>query len=284
MLYIWIIEKSTSAALFYRSYSDLMIDPDLVSGLLSALNNFSEVELKARGIEAIDMAGLRWVYVGNDPLNLLIIAADVKTSNDSVMRSRLEVIEKMFIQQYKITPETWDQKLININQFSDFAAVCDMLRDQWKQAEKVVGAAQLFDMLGVFQQIINVCTDIIRENFFGTKREEIFKQVGVIFAELKELPEVKGNEELQKITYDSQQGWNVITLNPTILDELTLKRTLFFITKRLKRIIHSQMGLMQSMKAFNKELIPFVFTNWELLEQLQMNKSILQVFLEINPQ
>ena len=54
------------------------IDQDLVSGLLSALHNFSEVELKHQGIESIEMAGLTWTYLDSKDIFLLLIAADDK--------------------------------------------------------------------------------------------------------------------------------------------------------------------------------------------------------------
>jgi len=56
MEHLWLIAKESSATIYYRNYTQEKIDPDLVSGLLSAFNNFSEVELHGTGIESINMA------------------------------------------------------------------------------------------------------------------------------------------------------------------------------------------------------------------------------------
>jgi hypothetical protein len=280
MQYLWIIEKSSSAALFYKSYSELQIDPDLVSGLLAALNNFSEVELKSRGIESIDMGGLRWTYVQNNPLNLLLIAADLKSSNAEVNRSRLIVIEKMFTQMYNIQEDTFKQKLININEFVNFSETIDVLRDQWIQAEKVMGAAALFDFLGVFQQLLNILTDMVRSHFEPTLQQCVFEEFRKLVVSLPQLQDVLHNPELQSITFDSQQGWNIIALNPIMLDGEALKRTLFYIVTKLKKILLEYMGELIATMAFNEEIIPYLLQNWDLLENLHITKSLISIFVE----
>ena len=78
MQHIWMIEKNSGTTLFYRNYADIKIDPDLVSGLLLALNNFSEVEMRQNGIESINMGGLKWCYVHNPTFDILLISADSK--------------------------------------------------------------------------------------------------------------------------------------------------------------------------------------------------------------
>ncbi len=97
MKHIWIINQNSGTTLFYQSYSVSELDPDLVSGLLSALNTFSEVELKSHGISAIEMGGMKWVYLGKPDFGILLIAASDMSTNTPLTKARLEVISKMFI-------------------------------------------------------------------------------------------------------------------------------------------------------------------------------------------
>jgi len=176
MKHLWIIDRTQSSTLFYRNYSDIQIDPDLVSGLLSALSNFSETELKQSGIESVNMSGLEWVYLNDLHLNLMLIAADEKGGSPGVMLARLEVIKNIFVETYHITPEFF-KKLVDVTQFYSFAPTLDLLREQWKQAEKAMDAAALFDIMGVFQQIFNLFLSITKNNFFGEKYQSISKEI-----------------------------------------------------------------------------------------------------------
>jgi hypothetical protein len=280
MQYLWIIDKATSAALFYRSYADLQIDPDLVSGLLAALNNFSEIELRSHGIESIDMGGLRWVYVTNEPIGLLLIAADEKSSNADLMRSRLEYIEKVFIQTYGFTEETLKKKLININEFADFSNMVDTLREQWFMAEKAMDSAALFDLLGVFQQLFNITNDIVRTYCQTTKQTDVFNQIQLVEKQLRETLDIQKYPDLSNITYDPMQGWMVLTLNPLTLNEDIIKRALFFITRAVVKILKDNLGKLFSLSAFNSDVFPYLFSSWDLLEKLKIGKSLIQIFIE----
>ena len=59
MKHFWVIYSQSSVSLFYKNYSDFILDPDLVSGFLSALNYFSESELDSQGIQSMEMTGLQ---------------------------------------------------------------------------------------------------------------------------------------------------------------------------------------------------------------------------------
>jgi hypothetical protein len=279
MQHIWIIDKDTGTTLFYRNYADIKIDPDLVSGLLSALNNFSEVEMKQHGIESINMGGLKWCYVSDPEYNLLLITADSKEANSDMMRARLEVIKNMFIQMYNITSDGLKAGFVNVNQFTGFSSILDTLSMQWEQAEKTMGTAELFDLLGIFQQIFSGANSIIHNNVFGEKFEHLSEDIKQFVSELHETPEMQESEELQNITYDDQQGWTILTLNPMKLDETNLKRTLFSITTNLKDVITKFLGNIIALNEFNKEIFTYVLSNWDLLEKLQISKNLFDLFL-----
>ena len=74
---IWILDSESGITLLYKPYMDLPLDEDLVSSLLAALNQFTVFEFH-KGIESIDMGGLRWVYLEDREANLLFVAAGEK--------------------------------------------------------------------------------------------------------------------------------------------------------------------------------------------------------------
>ena len=67
----------------------MQLDSDLLSGMLAALNQLSEVEMQGRGIDSIEMGGLSWVYQNYEALGIMLIAADIRGKNVDVMRARL---------------------------------------------------------------------------------------------------------------------------------------------------------------------------------------------------
>ncbi len=117
MKHFWVINSYSSVSLFYRNYSNFTLDKDLISGFLMALNSFSEVELKSHGIRSIIMGGLSWVYYDPQDSGLLLVAADGVKSNIEVMRSRLQVIFKMFVEKYKITIKEMKSSLIDQSKY-----------------------------------------------------------------------------------------------------------------------------------------------------------------------
>ncbi|MHA1795449.1 MAG: hypothetical protein DRO88_10210 [Promethearchaeia archaeon] len=283
MNYIWIINKFNSTALFYRSYSELKLDSDLVSGLLTALNSFSEVELQSHGISSILMAGLSWVYSNHPNNDLLLIAAGDKDKNPEIMKSRLEVIYQMFMDKYKITPYELEETLIDQGRFADFAEVIDELHDQWKQAERIIsgGTARMFDMLGIFQQIFNQMTEILSNYYLILNPEEIeqvHKQIEDILQDFQDMPEFQDYPELRKMEYN-ELGWNIVNLNPNNLEEDILQRILVMITVQLHNIIKEKLPEANRYLAYSKSLYSYLIRQYDLLHSLKINSLILRIFL-----
>ncbi|UYP44120.1 hypothetical protein NEF87_000405 [Candidatus Lokiarchaeum ossiferum] len=280
MKHIWIINKFSSTNLLYRNYSDFSIDPDLVSGLLTALNSFSEVELKAHGISSIHMGGLKWVYSDQKEMHLMLIAADKIEAQTEVLRARLEVIFKMFIEKYGIIPEQMEKTLIDSVRFDDFAEELDLLKAQWIQAEEIItgGAAKIFDLLGVFQQIYSAFNNIIRLNFFQADYDNTVIEIKMILENMKGTPEFKKYPELSKIKFD-KYGWDVINLNPTNLDEKVLARILIMLTLHLNNILTTKLSRSSKYNAYSKEIFPLLLEKYDLLVSLDILHTLMRVFL-----
>ncbi|WP_457557090.1 hypothetical protein [Candidatus Harpocratesius sp.] len=283
MNFIWIINKFNSTTLFYRSYSELRLDPDLVSGLLTALNSFSEVELQSHGISSILMAGLSWVYSNHPDTDLLLIAAGSKDKNPEIMRSRLEVIYQMFLEKYNLTPYELEETLIDQERFADFGEVIDELHDQWAQAEKIIsgGMARMFDMIGIFQQIYNRLTNILIEYFAYIDPDnvpKIHKEIKNLLEDFQQMPETQDYPELKSIAY-GELGWNVVNLNPLNLEEDLLRRILVMITIQLHNTIKQKIPEANRLLAYSKTLYPYIVHQYELLDSLDLNSLILRIFL-----
>ena len=280
MKHFWIINSYSSVALFYGNYSDFTLDPDLISGFLTALNSFSEVELKSHGISSIIMGGLSWVYYDPHDYGLLLVAADDVKANTEVMRSRLQVILKMFVEKYKITTKSM-KSLVDQSKYVDFKETIDMLESQWQVAESILegGAALIFDLLGVFQQLFNQFNQIIQETFFKEENEKVMDAIGEILENLNNMPEFKENPELSNISFD-EHGWDIITLNPLNIDLGVLKRTLILITIHLNNVIKENLTDYGRMKVYMKNLFPYIMTQYELLDSLGILHDLLRIFLQ----
>lgn len=281
MKHFWIINSYSSVALFYRNYSDFLLDEDLISGFLTALNSFSEVELKSHGISSIIMGGLSWVYYDPKDSGLLLVAADGVKSNTEVMRSRLEVIFKMFVNQYKITIKGMKSSLIDQSKYAGFKETIDLLEIQWKQAEEILegGAALIFDLLGIFQQLFNQFNHIIQTTFFKDDFVKVNDQVGEMLENLNLMPEFKENPELSQISFD-EHGWDIITLNPLKIELGVLKRTLILITIHLNNVLRENLTDYGRMNAYIKHLFPYIMVQYELLENLGVLHDLLRIFLQ----
>ncbi len=280
MKHFWIINSYSSVALFYRNYSNFTLDQDLISGFLMALNSFSEVELKSHGISSIMMGGLSWVYYDPRDSGLMFVAADDIKSNTEVTRSRLEVIFKMFVQQYDITSEKM-HSLIDQSKYVEFQETIDMLEKQWKQAESILegGAALIFDLLGIFQQLFNQFNHIIQTTFFKEEFVKVNNQVGEMLENLNTMPEFKDNPELSQISFD-EHGWDIITLNPLKIELNVLKRTLILITIHLNNVLKENLTDYGRMNAYINHLFPYLMAQYDLLENLGILHDLLRIFLQ----
>lgn len=295
MKYLWIMEKSSTQLLFYYSTAESKLDEFLVSGFLSALNSFSEVELGRDGIHNIDMGNLRLVYSNSPDYNLMTIAADDPDSNPALMLSRLEIIKKMFVQTFGFEKGDLDGTPRELNQFLPFEKTVSTLLDQWKEAESMMNVGVLFDLLGVFQQIFILLIRIIDDNFTGTKYCTVLEKIDAITPQLMEWHEARENPDsfrliqifipkvdLEKvhIEFNIESGMNVLSLNPIGLDESMLKPMLFIVLINYKSVIEEKMGTKKWLFEFNKKVRPYLFSNWDFLNELGIMKELLEIFME----
>jgi hypothetical protein len=280
MKHIWIIDDLSSTAVFYKNYSAMDIDQDLVSGLLSALHNFSEVELKQHGIESIAMGGYSFTYVDSKLYHLLLIAADEKGTDSKTMKFRLEKLLDAFIEEYELTPEKWKETWNgNVTKYVDFEKITDEYISQWRQAEKVMSAANSLDLMGVAQQILNLFTNIIKNAFTSKKEKELHFQILKALTTLLKLPEYQKDPQIQKISFDSEFEWNIITLNPVEVDFTLLEQILLRLISEIKKIFLKYFNIPLYYEQMSQEIFPYLVSSWSLLRKLNIDKKIVSIFL-----
>ncbi len=274
------MESDSGITLLYKPYMDFSVNEDLVSGLLTALNQFTIVEFK-QGIDSIEMGGLRWVYIQDKETNLLFIAADTKDVSADMLRSRLDVIRNTFIEQYLNDKAYWLNRWNgNVEIYKPFEKTIDEFYTQWKQAEHITTVAEFFDILGIFQQILNLVINVIESHLLPEKKEIIYNRIEDMFEHYAGHDYVRNNPELSKITFNRESGINIININPTNCDMFVVEKQIINLIRRIVDIIKSEDGFYSSLKYFiDENIFDYLISNFSLLNELNLFTFLLQLFL-----
>ena len=276
---IWILDSDSGITLLYKSYMDLPINEDLVSGLLTALNQFTIMEFK-QGLESIDMGGLRWVYIMHKESNLLFIAAGPKDVNAEMLRARLNVIKQAFTQEYfaenEQVKEKWDG---NVETFEPFKDVIDQYYTDWLAAENVSNIAEFVDILGIFQQLFFDLLGTLHK-IPEQSRKIIYNKIEIMFDNYKNNEYIKRNQELSKISFSRDTGINIITINPNNCDMIIVEKQIINLLRRVISSIKEEIGHSESLRLFNEEnILNYILNNIDMLHKLNLDKFLLQLFL-----
>jgi len=280
-LNIWILDSDSGVTLVYTAMeSDLPINEDLVSGLLTALNQFTMVEFK-QPIESIEMGGLRWVYVIAKEVGLMFIAASTKDVKAEILKARLIVIEQSFIQSYIFDKDNWKEKWNgNIEMFQSFKETINEYYGHWKQAEHITTLAEFFDILGIFQQILNLLMNVVEIRVPGGEKELIHNQIEKMFHNFSESQYVKDDSGLSQISYDRESGFNIINVMPKESNMLIVEREIISIISGVVKTIKTESGYLPSLNHFAEEKIfEYVLDNVALLQELHLDQFLLKLFL-----
>lgn len=274
------MESDSGITLVYKPFMDFPVNEDLVSGLLTALNQFTIVEFK-QGIESIEMGGLRWVYILDKETNLLFIGADSKEVSTDTLRSRLDVIRHTFIQQYAKEKNRWGSKWAgNVEIYKPFEKIIEEYYTQWKQAERITTVAEFFDMLGIFQQILNLVINVIEGHLSKKKKNRIYKKIDDMFQNYSQLEIVKKNPELSSITFQRKTGINIINIDPMNCDMVIVEKQIINLINRLVEILKDEEGFFTSIKFFIEEnIFDYLISNFSLLNDLNLFIFLIKLFL-----
>ncbi len=286
---IWIIDAISGLTVFYHNILGMEVDEDLISGLLAALNLLSEREFDQSGIESIDMSGLRWCYAHSKEYNLLFVAAEDKRTNADTLRSRLMIIQSDFIAKYALILAEWqaNKQHQSIKYFGSYKSDIDNLVAQWREAEKVASTGILFDLLGVFQQILNLIVEVIEKYLEGDEKERTYRNIenffGIFMSALKNGVK-ESDKELMKITFSKESGWDLLGIDATKADIQTFPKVFLDIVNMMKKFIVFELGYARALEALSINLFPYLMNNWNLLEELNMAKLLFNIFLNVRTQ
>ncbi|MFX1406966.1 MAG: hypothetical protein ACFFC9_07240 [Promethearchaeota archaeon] len=278
---IWILDSESGITLLYKAYMDLALDEDLVSGLLAALNQFTVFEFQS-GIESIDMGGLRWVYLEDKELNLLFVAASEKNVHGDMLKARLNIIMNTFIDRYvKGNKEEWKNLWKgNTDLFNPFKDIIDEYYSQWLTAEDISTIAEYFDILGIFQQILNLLMNVIEGHLTSEIKEKIYGQIEIMFKNYLNHDYVKSSSELRKFTFDRNSGINIISIDPTKCDMLVVEKQIINLIRRIVQLIKKEQGYERCLHFFIKEnIFDYLISNISLLNELNLFTFLLKLFL-----
>ncbi|MHC1590976.1 MAG: hypothetical protein ACXQS8_02750 [Candidatus Helarchaeales archaeon] len=277
---VWILDLKSGRNIFHRCYGEEISDPDLLTSFLTAFYRFAE-ELSERpdfvdkiieinAIESIEMGGLKWIY--NKDVNLLYIAAAEMDDSTHEIRAQLEVIRKSFNDAYDFVldptfPDTWNG---NTSQFEKFAEKIDELHEDWKKALRITKAAELMDLIEVYQQILHLLSKVSHAIKKG--KEEILDQKMRMLKEL--LP-----KSFKDVKY-TERGWDLLGLNvlQQELDETELRGGLSqifrFYVDLMKDIFKDDMK-----EIISKLIFPYMRKDWDRIRKLNLDKELIENFL-----
>ena len=278
---IWILDSESGITLLYKPYMDLPIDEDLISGLLAALNQFTTYELK-EGIESIEMGGLRWAYLEEKDANLLFVATSEKNISSNMLRARLNIIKQTFIEKF-VSKDREEWKTLwkgNTELFISFKDTIDEYYSQWLTAEDISTIAEYFDILGVFQQILNLLVNVVEGHFTTEKKENIYIEIESMFTNYLSHKYVQSNPELSKFSFNRITGINIINIDPTNCDMLVVEKQIINLVRRITEMIKHEEGYYVTLHYFIEEnVFDYLLSNMALLNELNLFKFLLQLFL-----
>jgi hypothetical protein len=277
---IWILDSKRGITLLNRSYLDLPVKDDLVSGLLTALNQFTLVEFN-QPIDSIDMGGFMWIYDLDPEFNLLFVIADTKEAEAETLRSRLQFIKNLFIKRFVHDKEHWQETWNgDLDRFKEFGEIIDNYYANWVATENIDMFADFFDLIGVFQQLLNLVKNVILNQIDRKKKEKILAEIEEFFNKFKNRMDILKSQELSKISYSSEAGFNIFNINPTNCDVLFVRKVLKDLLVQVIHIIKDKLGHDLSLNYFSEfKIFNYVFNNMTLLKRLKLEGFLLQLFL-----
>jgi len=284
--------------LFYHSFDNVPFRAIIVSGLLAALNNISEIEIQ-EGIQSIEMHNMRWTYLISPKHNLLLIAADDKGQNSTVMRSQLETVLKLFVIKYHIDLKYWEDGAANLQYFENFKYTLKSLSREWKQVTESQNIGTILDILGVFQQILIKYIKIIRTYFKKKAYLQILRKINEYSPQLMEWDEYRVNPKgfeilkyyvpivnLSKgiimfdiIMFDSSSGKSLVDEENLGLEPEYMKGFFYGIIRHYNETIKEYVDEKTWNDIQCREFLPILFSRWDQLHQLDILKELTRILL-----
>ncbi|NHI91697.1 MAG: hypothetical protein EAX96_04275 [Candidatus Lokiarchaeota archaeon] len=216
------------------------------------------------------MGGLKWVYT--ELKNLLFISAADKKDATEIIRAQINTIKNKFIEEYPIVDDDNFCKDFdgNVSQFDDFEASLIELTEDWKKVDKVTSAAELMDMIEVFQQLFHLLSKTA-PSIRG--REKFLDQKMILLKEV--LP-----PSMQNARY-SEYGWDLLGINVFEQDikEAELRDGFYKILRFYCEILQEVFGKELFLNIVSNIIFPYIRKDWDRIIKLKLDKIVINLFL-----
>jgi hypothetical protein len=277
---IWILEGDSGRTMFFKSIRAFPMDEILVSGFLTALNQFIMSEFR-RPVESIEMGGFRWIYIQDTENNLMFVASDTKDIDADTLKMRLRLIKQSFTEEFVIKQNIFTKRWTGDTMlFESFIRVFEEYYYQWTAAEGTISLAECFDILGMCQQILNIVRKVIDKKVDDALKEQIYEKIEKLFHDFTTQDHILGHEELKKISYSRKSGFNIISINPAKCDIMMIKVQIIWLIKEVVSIIRGEIGYGLTLDYLGKEKIfNYLFSNIVILRRHNLDTLILELFL-----
>ena len=277
---VWILEKKSGILLFQDKLGSIETEGDLLSGFLSAIYSFAEMEISS-GIESMEMGEYNMIYCLSHGL-LFVMAAD-KTDSSSNIKAQIDLIRDSFIDEFPGLKEDHEGFLRkwhgNRDIFRKFMFTLRDLIGSWVEVEATTSIAEKMDFLEVFQQIFS---RIAKISF------PVFREISIkANLELKLMETIKAHksvlniEELSTI-YDSEKTFldvlSVNIFNPE-LTVSTLKVTLRDLCKTILDVLKESMGKKNFGEEFRMHVLPYLKQDWDRIRDLGLDKFFINYIM-----
>ena len=273
---IWIIRNGLS--LVFKSFLDIPIQKDLVSGLLTALNQFVFSEFK-QPIDSINMGGFIWVYDQVEGENLLFVASDEATQKIETLKSRLRFIKEVFLKTF-VDQKDWVDWNGNLDMFIPFGETLEGYYYNWQAAENLESFAEFFDFLRVIQEILNLVNNIIKNQIDPNKAKSIQERQEIVYNKFIERIKQLKIEELDNISYAQETGFYIFNIDPTKCDIKIAKKQLISLITETVSTIKLTLGCDLSLNYFNdSSIFQYISKNLLLLKRLDLVDFLFNLFL-----
>ncbi|MFX0081803.1 MAG: hypothetical protein ACFE94_08625 [Candidatus Hodarchaeota archaeon] len=277
---IWIVESDSGIKLLYKSFLKTDADEDIVSGFLTAFNQFSIMEFK-QSIDSIEMGGLRWIYIVEPKYNLLFVAAGTKEMKTDTLKTRLEVIKNAFIKEFN---PVWEKKGHNwdgdINIFRPFLKLIEDYYKQWEEVETLTQTADFFDILGIFQNIFIMLRNVIENKMYSKSKNEILDHIDLVYESYQEQEVCKEKPELKNISFSKESWFDIVDINLIKCDKELVIDSLKHLLTQVVNVLKEVKGDNLCLKYFREENVySYIFNNMELLKDLNLDMYLLELFL-----
>ena len=276
----WVIDSKKGITLVYYSSMGIFLDEDIVSGLISALNQLTMIEFK-QPIQSIDMGGFKWIYVVDQEINLMFVMSDsIEVSTDTI-KGRLNYLENMFYKAYIPNKDKWYKKWTgDVQMFQPFKEVIGKYYEQWTSANHVDSLAEFYDAIGIIQELLNLTKNLIENHCSEEIKVELYSYIDEVIKSFKNNPDIKKEEEFQKITFSGNEGFDIFEIDPMNCNISNIIEHIKNLVLEIFTLLKRQLGYDVCLLNFHKEeIFKFIYGNLSLIKTLNLDHFMLKLIL-----